>query len=110
MNADDNNGTAPRGEAVTNRVLIPKNQTTMKKEIINKQGHKLTLESNGGVLAVTLDNGQGVARFDMPNTQCEAFFESVHAVTADAARQPLTDEQKAAISERWGTGEDKQPF
>lgn len=83
----------------------------MKKEITNNQGHRLTLESNGGVLAVTLYDGTNTARFDMPNTQCEAFFESVQAVAADAAHQPLTDEQKAAISERWGeTGNNNQPF
>lgn len=82
----------------------------MKKEFVNNLGQKLTFESVNGVLKVSVCNGLTNAAFDLPNTEAKAFFESAHAVVADVLSQLLTEEQQRAISERWGTNSNKQPF
>lgn len=83
----------------------------MKKEVFNKQGQKLSFESANGVLTVSIFDGAKTTSFDVPNTGCAALYEDFHKVAHDVIRQPLTEEQQRAISERWG-GErsDKQPF
>lgn len=83
----------------------------MKKEIINNLDQKLTFESVNGGLKVSVCNGSTNACFDLPSTEARAFFENANAVAADVLSQPLTEEQKRAISERWGCpNSNKQPF